>query len=122
MINKMDFDVDIYAFQNEGVIDQDTINYINETYDTVLIIYDNDQAGMKASRLLKERITVACKRLFYPIELGKDTDDMVMNGHREIAYNLIANELPSRQSLHFQGGRSDDPQEEQADQSHLFHH
>lgn len=122
LIHKMDLGVDVYAFQNEGVIDQETIDHINETYDMVLIIYDNDQAGIKASRLLKEKISVNCKLLFYPMELGKDTDDMVVGGHQELAKTLITNEVRPFQNYEIISSRLDDNEGSQGNQSRIFHH
>lgn len=73
-------DIDVYAFQNEGVLPT-RLDFINKNYDRKIIFYDNDETGVKAAIKLCGLLDNA-EALFVPKEIGKDFDDYVM-------YNLI---------------------------------
>jgi hypothetical protein len=79
--------LDTYAFQNEGVIPSD-LSFL-EKYTRTILVYDNDEAGYNAATKLKDKLPGTVKLLFYPRELGKDTDDLVVNGHSDIAKELL---------------------------------
>jgi len=93
IINTFGINADIYAFQNEGVIPE-IINRL-KNYQAVIIIYDNDDAGISASIKLANALgNASC--IYYPITLGKDTDEMVMNNHKHTAIKIIHDEFERR--------------------------
>lgn len=84
-------DVEIYAFQNEGMI-PNTINWLNN-YKHVYILYDNDAPGIYASKKLKEQLSNSSSIQFDPTTNCKDADDYVIKyGKAELhkyIYNLL---------------------------------
>lgn len=85
LVNKIT-GIDTYAFQSEGTIPKD-LSFLSQ-YNTKLIVYDNDKAGIKASDILKQHIGDA-RQMYYPEQLGKDTDDLVVKGLDNIVHNMI---------------------------------
>lgn len=85
LINKLT-GCDTYAFQSEGTIPSD-LSFLNK-YSKKVIVYDNDQAGVEGAKRLSSMITDS-KKLFYPQQLGKDTDDLVVAGFSNIARNML---------------------------------
>lgn len=85
LVNKIT-GVDTYAFQSEGVIPKD-LSFLSR-YKTKLIVYDNDRAGMQGSDSLKQHLSDA-RQMYYPEQLGKDTDDLVVKGMSNIVHQMI---------------------------------
>lgn len=93
ILNTLNLDVDIYAFMNEGNYDVETLDYINKNYELVIIIYDNDKAGMDGSINLSKELTVTNTSIIYPKSIGKDTDDMIMAGKTNLVKQMINDEI-----------------------------
>jgi len=96
ILNTFGLPIDIYAFQNEGVYDPFTVALLKEKYDHVIILYDNDKAGRDAAKRLQPLIP-GSSLLFYPNELGKDTDDLVVNNHKDYAIRLLRERINKSQ-------------------------
>lgn len=77
-------DVDIYAFQNEGVVPDLTI--FNQ-YDNVFILFDNDKAGIAASNKIRRLLTNSTS-VYIPKESGcKDADEYIIKyGKQELLH------------------------------------
>jgi hypothetical protein len=85
LVNKIT-GIDTYAFQSEGIIPKD-LSFLSQ-YKTKLIVYDNDKAGIEGSNILKQKLDDA-KQMYYPKQLGKDTDDLVVRNMENIVYQMI---------------------------------
>ncbi len=73
-------DLDIYAFQNEGVVPDLTI--FNQ-YDHCYILFDNDSAGKTASRKISNKLTNSTS-IFIPEDSGcKDADEYYIQHGKE---------------------------------------
>lgn len=87
-----DLHADVFAFQGEGVFPERFINGIRQSYDEVLTVYDNDEAGRRNAEILQTMIPQA-KNFFFPNRVGpytiKDTDDMVYHGMRSTAQKML---------------------------------
>ncbi len=91
LLSKLVPDLDVYAFQSEGVIPTNHLNTFNQ-YKRTLILYDNDQAGIDAAKNLQLHIPDS-STLHYPTSINnrsvKDTDDLVVAGLSNYAKTLI---------------------------------
>lgn len=73
-------DLDIYAFQNEGVVPDLTIY---SQYDHCYILFDNDSAGKIASRKISNKLTNSTS-IFIPEDSGcKDADEYYIQYGKE---------------------------------------
>lgn len=81
--------VTIYALQNEGCSLSETFrNTICNRFGLILILFDNDFPGVSNSYKLSS--TISCSEsIFYPIHLGKDTDDLIVAGHTNFVRSFI---------------------------------
>ena len=81
--------LDTYAFQSESMM-PDNLDFLSK-YNKRVIVYDNDEAGMHGSDRIKQRLDIygTTKQVYYPPFLGKDTDDMVVNGYSAVVKPLI---------------------------------
>jgi len=84
--------VDIYAFQSEGTIPFEFIDSVNEDHYRKLILFDNDMAGITAAYKLLEYIQHALP-VFYPLDWGKDTDDVYLKYGKRPIIEYIGNYL-----------------------------
>lgn len=94
LINKLT-GLDTYSFQSENMIPDD-VSFLNK-YDKKIIIYDNDEAGYKGSSNLEQHLVSKgnnkVSRLYYPYTMGKDTDDVVVNGYKTFVKPFIYSAL-----------------------------
>lgn len=91
ILNKMFPDVDIYAFMNEGVIHNPTLESIAALHEKCLIIFDNDKQGRRAAVNMAQYLPNS-KLLFYPKYHGKDSDDLYLR-NKKLLYYIISKEL-----------------------------
>lgn len=90
LLHKLFPEVDIYAFQSEVVIPKTHIEKINNLYDNVVILYDNDETGIINALNIEELLDTG-KAVFYPIEWGKDTDEVYFNKGKHFITNFLTN-------------------------------
>lgn len=85
-------DYDIWAFQSEAVIPMSVIDQINERYSRKIILYDNDEPGIHHANRLKPLLP-GSELMFYPRDMGKDTDDMVLRAGYSFVQTYIQHEI-----------------------------
>lgn len=90
MLHKLFPDVDIFAFQSEVIIPKTHIEHIDALYEKVIILYDNDSTGIYNSSVLEDMFQrTYAQSVFYPIEYGKDTDEVLLNKGKEFVINYL---------------------------------
>lgn len=94
LINKLT-GIDTFAFQSESMYPDD-LSFLNN-YDNKVILYDNDTAGYEGSMKLQSTLEInnykKVKRIYYPQLLGKDTDDVVVNGYKNYVNSFVKSAL-----------------------------
>lgn len=88
MLHKLFPGIDIYAFQSEVVIPKTHIESIAYNYDRVFILYDNDSTGISNAYAIADMIDNATP-VFYPIEHGKDTDEVYIRKGKDYVTNYV---------------------------------
>lgn len=90
LVNKIT-GVDTFAFQSESMYPEDLL--FLSRYNKKVILYDNDNAGYDGSERLQKQLLHSgysnVDRVYYPNDLGKDTDDLVVNGHKNYIKQFI---------------------------------
>jgi len=78
------------APQAEGTyFPEDILIYLQSNFDPIIILYDNDDTGIKGSQILQDRIK--CQRIF--IEEEKDISDFVKSHNIREGNELIKNKI-----------------------------
>lgn len=94
LLNKLT-GIDTYAFQSENMVPDD-VSFLNK-YNNKVILYDNDNAGMRGSSNLKNRLLSnghsKVTTVQYPQTMGKDTDDLIVNGYKSFIKPFIIHSI-----------------------------
>ncbi|NTW91685.1 MAG: hypothetical protein HGA35_07135, partial [Erysipelotrichaceae bacterium] len=61
----------------------------NNRFDKIILLFDNDSAGVKMSRKFSKQLNIPC--IFIPSGQGKDISDFVKNNNKELGKELINN-------------------------------
>ena len=79
----------IMAFQNEAII-PDNIETELKNYSKSYVVYDNDSAGKKGSKILEN---LECEPIFFNVLDGKDASEVYLNKGKNYLINYLKDKL-----------------------------